>query len=346
MGIDRREFLKRTAAIAGVTLLGGSSIARAADKKDFSKFFTDNTANERDWKIWEERKKQSQANGEPYGILVDTTFCIGCRRCEWACNSWNKNPNQPVEKFEASVNEKNSVFNDVRRTHAGNFTVVNRFEKKDRDPVYVKKQCMHCVDPACLNACFVDAFRKTPEGPVIYNPNVCIGCRYCMVSCPFGIPAYEYFSAFHPQITKCTMCYDRVVDGRMPACVENCPAGALIFGSRSELIKTARRRIDSNPGRYINHIYGEQEVGGTSWLYLSPVDFNQIGLRTNVGTTPVPDLTKGYLLGVKIFEMVSAWPLVFGAYYAVSKLREHRNDKHAGGPSDGGKKAEITKKEG
>ena len=339
MGIDRREFLKRTAAIAGVTLLGGSSIAHAADKKDFSKFFTDNTVNERDWKIWEQRKKLPQHNGEPYGILVDTTFCIGCRRCEWACNDWNKNPNQPVEKYEASVTEKNSVFNEVRRTHAGNFTVVNRFEEKDRDPVYVKKQCMHCVDPACLNACFVDAFRKTPEGPVIYNPNVCIGCRYCMVSCPFGIPAYEYFSAFHPQITKCTMCYDRVVDGRMPACVENCPAGALIFGSRSELIKTAHQRIDNNPGRYTNHVYGEQEVGGTSWLYLSPVDFNQIGLRTNVGTTPVPDLTKGYLLGVKIFEMVSAWPLVFGAYYAVSKLREHRNDKHAGGPSDSGKKS-------
>ncbi len=326
MSIDRREFLKRTAAIAGITLLGGSSVARAADKKDFSKFFTNNTVNERDWKIWEEKKNQ-HFSGEPYGILVDTTFCIGCRRCEWACNNWNKNPNQPIEKFEASVNEKNSVFNTVRRTHAGNFTVVNRFEEKDSDPVYVKKQCMHCVDPACLNACFVDAFRKTPEGPVIYNPNVCIGCRYCMVSCPFGIPAYEYYSAFHPQITKCTMCYDRVVNGQMPACVEICPAGALTFGSRSELIKMAHERIDNNPGRYVNHVYGEHEVGGTSWLYLSPVDFNQIGFQTNIGKTPIPHLTENFLLGVKIFEMVSAWPLVFGAYYAVSKLSERKDKK-------------------
>jgi Fe-S-cluster-containing dehydrogenase component len=338
MGIDRREFLKRTAAIAGVTLLGGSSIARAAEKKDFSKFFTNNTVNERDWKIWEEKKNQ-HFSGEPYGILVDTTFCIGCRRCEWACNNWNKNPNQSIEKFESSVNEKNSVFNEVRRTHAGSFTVVNRFEEKEHDPIYVKKQCMHCVDPACLNACFVDAFRKTPEGPVIYNPNVCIGCRYCMVSCPFGIPAYEYYSAFHPQITKCTMCYDRVVNGQMPACVENCPAGALTFGSRSQLIKLAHERIANNPGRYINHVYGEQEVGGTSWLYLSPVEFNHIGFQTNIGKTPVPDLTKGYLLGVKIFEMVSAWPLVFGAYYAVSKLRERKNEKHGEETPNTGKKS-------
>jgi len=337
MSIDRREFLKRTAAIAGITVLGGSGIAHAAEKKDFSKFFTNNTVNERDWKIWEEEKNKP-FSGEPYGILVDTTFCIGCRRCEWACNNWNKNPNQPIEKFEASASEKDSVFNEIRRTHAGNFTVVNRFYDKEHDPVYVKKQCMHCVDPACLNACFVDAFRKTPQGPVIYNPNVCVGCRYCMVSCPFGIPAYEYYSAFQPQVTKCTMCYDRVVKGNPPACVESCPAGALTFGKRSELIKMAHDRIDNNPGRYINHVYGEHEVGGTSWLYLSPVDFNQIGFQTNVGKTPIPDLTKGYLLGVKIFEMVSAWPLVFGAYYAVSKLREHRNKNHDVETPNSGKK--------
>ncbi|HDK28190.1 MAG TPA: 4Fe-4S dicluster domain-containing protein, partial [Candidatus Atribacteria bacterium] len=177
-------------------------------------------------------------------------------------------------------------------------------------------------DPACYSACFVEAFRKTAEGPVIYNPHVCIGCRYCMVACPFDIPAYEYYDPLTPQVTKCTMCYDRIVQGKVPACVEICTAGALTFGKRSELIKLAWERIHNNPGKYFPYVYGEKEVGGTSWLYISPVPFEEIGFRMDLGETPIPEYSRNFLFTVKLFEVVAAWPLVFGAYYQISRSRK------------------------
>ncbi|OHE58420.1 MAG: 4Fe-4S ferredoxin [Thermodesulfovibrio sp. RBG_19FT_COMBO_42_12] len=319
MQISRREFFKRTAVVAGAALIGSSTNANAQ-----------NAANSKNWKLWEERSKAASAPGERYGVLVDTTRCIGCRRCEWACNEWNKNPNRPIKEFEASVNQKKSVFNEVRRMHAENFTVVNRyFSSKDGKPIYVKRQCMQCEEPGCLSACFVDAFRKTAEGSVLYNPHVCIGCRYCMLACPFDVPGYEYKEPLNPQVTKCTMCYDRITkEGGVPACVEICPAEALRFGARSELINLAHERIRNNPGKYVDYVYGEQEVGGTSWLYLSSVPFDEIGLRTDIGKTPIPETSKGFLHMVKMFEIVGAWPLVFGAYYAISKARKKNTSGH------------------
>ena len=320
MGISRRDFLKRTLSIAGATIIGSSTAAHAL-----------NTANERNWKLWAKKGEPHYAPREDrYGVLVDTTLCIGCRRCEWACNEWNKNPNKPIKEFEASAFQKKSVFDTVRRMHADNFTVVNRFiSSKDRRPIFVKRQCMHCEEPGCLSACFVDAFRKTKEGSVLYNPTVCIGCRYCMVACPFDVPGYEYNEALNPQVTKCTMCYDRITKGgAVPACVEICPAETLRFGKRSELINLAHARIINNHGKYVDHIYGEHEVGGTSWLYLSAVPFDEIGLRTDIGKTPIPKTSNGFLFGVKMFEIVAAWPLVFGAYYAISKARNKAKASH------------------
>lgn len=295
MGISRREFLKRTATSAGAVIIGGSSNTFAA--------------------------QDAIHKPDCYGVLVDTTFCIGCRRCEWACNEWNKNPNKPIKSFEDE-----SVFKQTRRTHASTFTVVNRFiNKKNSKPVYVKKQCMHCEDPACLSACFVNAFKKTLEGAVIYDHSVCVGCRYCMVACPFDIPAYEYNEPINPSVKKCTFCFDRISkEGRVPACVEICPTETLRFGKRSDLIKLAHERISDNPRRYVDYVYGEYEVGGTSWLYLSAVPFEEIGFRTDLGKKQVPDLSKGFLFMVKVFEVLAAWPLVFAAFYAISKLR----DKH------------------
>ena len=327
MSIDRRQFLKRSLTMAGATLLSGGTIAHALDKKDPSIYSTGNTANARNWKLWVENSEILVP--EKYGVLVDTTVCIGCRRCEWACNEWNKNPNRPIKEFEASVSQQKSVLDTVRRMHAGNFTVVNRYmSSKDGKPIYVKRQCMHCDDPGCLSSCFVDAYRKAKNGPVVHNASVCIGCRYCMVACPFDVPAYEYYAPLNPQITKCTFCFDRISKGSVPACVEICPAGVLTYGKRNDLIRLAYERIGNEPDKYVDHVYGEHEVGGTSWLYLSSVPFDEIGLRTDVGKTPIPNMTRGFLLGVKMFEIVAAWPLVFGAYYAISKAREKTRSGH------------------
>jgi len=316
MGISRRNFLGRLVAITGTAIFGKSATADAS-----------NTANERNWNLF--LKKEPPVSEERYGVLVDTTACIGCRRCEWACNEWNKNPNRPIGEFEASVNEKKSVFDTVRRMHAGNFTVVNRFvSSRDGNPIYVKRQCMHCDDPGCLSSCFVDAYRKTKMGPVLYGQGLCVGCRYCMVACPFDVPAYEYNEPLNPQITKCTFCFDRITKGSIPACVQICPAEVMRFGKRSDLINLARKRIADNPGKYVDHIYGEHEVGGTSWMYLSSVPFDQIGFKTNLSATSIPKLSKGFLFGVKMFEIVGAWPLVFGAYYMISKARKKSKESH------------------
>jgi formate dehydrogenase iron-sulfur subunit len=317
MGISRRNFLGRLVTITGTAIFGRSTTAHAL-----------NTSNERNWELWA-KKSKAPIPEERVGVLVDTTVCIGCRRCEWACNEWNKNPNRPIKEFEASVYQNKSVFDTVRRMHAENFTVVNRFiNSKDGPPIYVKRQCMHCEEPGCLSSCFVDAYRKTKVGSVLYNPGVCIGCRYCMLACPFDVPAYEYNEALNPQITKCTFCFDRISQGSVPACVEICPAQVMTFGKRRDLINLAHKRIADNPGKYVDHVYGEHEVGGTSWLYLSSVPFDQIGFKTDLAETPIPKLSKGYLFGVKMFEIVGAWPLVFGAYYVISKARKKHDSSH------------------
>lgn len=318
--MNRRDFLKKTLTLASLTLIGKNAFAETSSLKS-----TGNVANRINWSKYQEVKKKGISSSEPYAVLVDLTKCIGCRRCEWACNEWNKNPNRPLKEFEESKDEKPSVFDKVRRTHAGNFTVVNRFYEKE-SLIYVKKQCMHCTEPACLSACFVNAFSKTSEGAVLYNPSLCVGCRYCMIACPFDIPAYEYYDPITPQVTKCTMCFDRLLEGKLPACVEICSADVMIFGKRREILKLAHERINNNPHRYIPHVYGEHEAGGTSWVYISGVPFEKLGFP-KLDKNPIPNLSKGFLFTVKVLEIIAAAPLVWGAYYMISKNKKRRGEE-------------------
>ncbi|WP_320176099.1 sulfate respiration complex iron-sulfur protein HmcB [Maridesulfovibrio sp.] len=250
------------------------------------------------------------------GVLFDATRCIGCRKCEAACNKVNKLP-EPEKKFDDL-----SVLDTKRRTDAKTFTVVNKYGGP-KNPVFRKSQCNHCLEPACASACFVKAFKKLPNGAVVYDESVCVGCRYCMVACPFEIPTYEYDEPLTPRVMKCTMCAPRLAEGKLPGCVEDCPKEALVFGERDELIKIARERIRRNPDRYVDHIYGEDEMGGTSWLYLSGVPFKEIGMREDLGTKSAPELTAGALAAVPM--VAGLWPVLLGGIYAVSK----RNSKVA-----------------
>ncbi|UCD37592.1 MAG: 4Fe-4S dicluster domain-containing protein [Fidelibacterota bacterium] len=280
--MDRNSFLK-TLGVAGAALTSLPSLGKARTRVISP-----------DW----------------MGMLTDLSLCVGCRRCEWACNDANGLPNESLSSFEDQ-----SVFDETRRTEAYKFTVVNRFEADGYPkPVYVKKQCMHCIEPACASACLVKAFRKTSAGPVLYNEDVCIGCRYCMIACPFHVPAYEYSDAFAPAVKKCTMCFERFTEqGEKPACASICPQEAITFGKRSELLQLAREKIRSHPDRYVDHIYGEHEVGGSNWLYISPVPFEQLGFRTDLGETPYPEMTRGFLSAVPLVLVI--WPmLLMGAY--------------------------------
>jgi len=290
--ISRRDFLK------GTTTIGGTLLA-------WSLLGSPETAFAQDFSGWPDR----------VGMLTDITRCFGCRRCEEACNKANNLP-APETSFEDK-----SVFEKERRTDAKTYTVVNRYANpKTGEPVYCKVQCNHCIEPACVSACPVGALEKSPEGPVTYNENVCIGCRYCMTACPFYIPAFEYFDAGSPAIQKCFMCYDRISKGEVPACATECPVEAITFGKRSELLKLARDRIRNKPEKYIDHIYGEHEAGGTDWLYISSVPFEELGFPHDLETTPYPELTREFLSGVPLVLMVC--PALLGGLYLLSKRRE------------------------
>jgi len=221
-------------------------------------------------------------------VLCDVTRCIGCRGCQVACKQWNENDEViPVEENGVPAANWGSYENPPQLS-ARTWTKIRFTELEYAGKlhwVFSKIQCMHCEHPACVAACPVGALQKTPDGPVVYDDNKCFGCRYCMVACPFGVPTFEWDEPL-PWIRKCNFCADRLSNGIEPACVKTCPTGALKLGEREDLIAEARERIAAAPGKYVDYIYGEKEVGGTSWLYISEVPFEKLGFP-NLSHEPV-----------------------------------------------------------
>jgi formate dehydrogenase iron-sulfur subunit len=211
------------------------------------------------------------------GLLIDFTKCIGCEACMQGCREANDlplpGPGDPPPD-DLSVD---------------NFTVVLEREIEGQT-VYIRRLCMHCQEPACVSACPVGALKKRPDGPVVYDGNMCFGCRYCMTACPFQVPRYPW-NSIAPVIRKCILCFHRLDEGQEPACAAACPTGATRFGPRAALLKIARERIRAHPDLYVDHIFGEKEVGGTGVLMLSPVNFASLGFNTDVPQRPLPDLT-------------------------------------------------------
>lgn len=212
-----------------------------------------------------------------FGILVDVTRCTACERCVGACTKRSGRDVRQAERDRAVTADGLSS----RRLSA----VV-----KAGDGRFARKSCVHCLDPACASACLVGALAKTPEGPVLYDREKCIGCRYCMLACPFHAPRYEWDKTF-PYVVKCDLCADRLAAGKPPACVEACPERALQFGDRSLLLREAREAIRREPDRYLDHIWGEQEFGGSSVMYISDVDLAALGWPAG-GAVPIPSLTE------------------------------------------------------
>jgi len=255
------------------------------------------------------------ASGDEFrGMLIDTTRCIGCRSCEVACAQEHKLPRPDIGPAQVE---------SVRDTSDHSLTVVNRFATSNGYQ-FLKKQCMHCNQPACASGCLTKALVKTEGGAVIWREDKCIGCRMCMVSCPFDVPKTEYLSA-NPKILKCDLCYQRAQEGKPTACSEACPAGAITWGTRRELLHTARDRMAKNPGKYVDHVYGEREAGGTSVLYITGADIGQMGMNTRLGNEAYPQLTRPFL---------STVPLAF-AIFPVLMLGLHRATRKDGEQAGG-----------
>jgi formate dehydrogenase iron-sulfur subunit len=232
------------------------------------------------------------------GLLFDATECIGCGACADACKQENHLP-LPVEPH----------------TTAYTWTTVT-----PRAGVHVRSLCMHCLEPTCVSVCPVGALQKTAAGPVVYDAARCIGCRYCIMACPFGVPKYQWDRAV-PVVGKCTMCADKVASGEPTACAAICPTGATKFGDREALLAEARSRIRDDPGKYVDHVYGVDEAGGTSVLMLSSVPFEELGLPTNVPRQPLPLLTWQVLSKVPDFVALAA-AMLYGVFWITRRREE------------------------
>jgi formate dehydrogenase iron-sulfur subunit len=214
-------------------------------------------------------------------ILTDITKCTGGEKCVEACRRVNELPEEKPWRWVKNIDDLSSA----------RWTTIKRKRDKGRDH-FIRQHCRHCLDPSCVSVCIVGAMKKLPEGPVIYDKDICIGCRYCMIACPWEIPRYSWEDSV-PYIQKCNFCYERILkEGKKPACVEACPEGATIFGERDSLLAEAHRRIAEKPGLYIQKVWGEKEFGGTSVLYISDVDIRLTPMDIPVNDTePIPHRT-------------------------------------------------------
>ncbi|MCK4919471.1 MAG: 4Fe-4S dicluster domain-containing protein [Bacteroidales bacterium] len=280
MGVDRRNFLKTLGVVGSTLTMAKSFGASASDVKSDVEFD---------------------------GILFDSTLCIGCQNCEIVCADHYGLPQQ--EDFPEPGKK--------REPNATSRIAMNCYETS-KGEMYMRDACNHCNEPACASACLTKAMLKTDEGPVIWREEKCMGCRSCMISCPFDVPKFDYDSP-NPIIQKCRMCFELLQEGQKPVCVENCPAEALLFGKRRDLIEIANARIYADPENYNHAIYGEHEVGGTGIIYLASVPFEELGLRNDLGTVPYPEYNKTFLYSVP--AVLILWPAFLLGLYNAAKER-------------------------
>lgn len=295
----RRDFLKSLSAI-GISTIGVAGITPSITKAS----------------------PENILSKDRMGVLVDTTVCIGCRKCEWACKNAHDMPSGSIDEYE---NE--SVFDNKRRPDYSALTVINKYQNdKTGSPINVKVQCMHCDQPACVSACIVGAFSKKENGSVVWDESKCIGCRYCMVACPFQIPSFDYHKALEPEIRKCDFCFDRTAEGKLPACIEICPVEAITYGRREDLVQVAQEKIKNYPERYNNHILGETEVGGTSWMYMAGVDFKNLDFPT-LGDKSAPGVSESIQHGIFSYFVppVALYALLGGVMW-ISKNRDKKEE--------------------
>ncbi len=269
-------------------------------------------------------------------ILTDTTRCIGCRACQNACKSWNNLPAAPATFSETGSNPRFLSSKDFTR-------IIFREVVNPQGEVswhFISRGCMHCIDPACASACPVGALIKLDSGPVVYDDSRCIGCRYCMMACPFQIPKFQWEAAV-PYIRKCTFCADRQAAGLEPSCTTTCPTGALLFGDRQALVAEGWNRIRTYPDRYHRDLYGEKIAGGISRLYLTGLSFEALGLnhrgfRTDLGEVPQGVYGREWMAKIP-FVALAMGGLTLGLYglnkrraeVAAHKAQEPKQSKEA-----------------
>jgi Fe-S-cluster-containing dehydrogenase component len=250
---SRRQFLKLVGATGAALLIGRGAQATAGTSDGY------------------------RVDNDTIGMLYDATKCVGCKACMSACKRVNSDYGSLA--YERATFDSDGLWDAPKDLSGSTRTLIKLFKESDKKWSYVKYSCMHCLKPSCVSVCPVSAMTRDPlTGTVDYNKNACIGCRYCQVACAFNIPKFQWDKAI-PQIVKCDLCKNtNLVKKGITACAEVCPVGAITFGKRKELLAEAKKRQQDNPNKYLDHIYGEKEVGGANHLYLSAMEFNKLGL--------------------------------------------------------------------
>ena len=304
MAINRRDFLKFSAG-AGL-MLGAAATPAAAREK-------------------------GELPPDAVGILYDATLCIGCMSCMVNCKKANSEPGGALYHKETAgripfeLPPDNPIYDAPDGLSSQTLCVIKAYRGEgETQPThsaspgfsFLKYHCLHCIEPACVSVCPVAALQKQPDtGIVTYNKNKCFGCRYCQLACPFGIPMYEFEKA-SPSVVKCQLCNHLYAQGRYSACCEACPTGASIFGKVTDLRAEAKRRLALKPGdtyaypvkrvdgdkrteqvvaKYVDHVYGLDEAGGTQYLFLSGVEFDKLGFNPKITSDVYPDYTWSYV---------------------------------------------------
>jgi Fe-S-cluster-containing dehydrogenase component len=290
MALDRRTLLRGLVTAGAAAAGGGAGVAQAAVR--------------------------AAPPPDAVGLLYDSTLCIGCKACVEACRE--ANGLEPDVAYIQGVAYQAPVDLSARAKN------VIKLYREGETSAFMKAQCMHCVDPACTGACMLGALKKREKGIVSYDASLCIGCRYCQMACPFGVPKFEW-AKVAPKIVKCELCRHRLAEGKLPACVEVCPRGAVIYGTRADLLAEAKRRLAAHPDRYVPKVYGEHDGGGTQCLYLAAVPFEKLGLP-DLGTEPVPSVARTVQHG--IYKGFVAPVALYAALAAVLVRNRRRGEPH------------------
>lgn len=264
------------------------------------------------------------------GLMYDATVCIGCKACVSACTVANG--------LIPDTAKSGGIWQMPTDLNSQTKNIIRLYQSEDgRESSFVKRQCMQCVDPACVAGCPFKALIKGKNGIVEWKANRCIGCRYCEITCPFDVPRFEW-AKFNPRIVKCELCRHRLADGKQPACTDVCPVSAVIFGTRDQLLAEAKRRIATNPGKYYqDRVYGEFDLGGTQVLYLSHVPFAKLGLpevgtesRAQYGTRVHGMVYKGMVIPAVVYAGLAA---IMRKRFKEHEEEAHREEKHTGLPT-------------
>lgn len=249
------------------------------------------------------------------GMLYDTTRCVGCKACVTECAK--------VNGLEPETGRSGGLWQMPEDLSARTKNVIKLGKDEATGKTsFVKRQCMHCLDPACATGCPFHALTKGEKGIVSWDGSRCIGCRYCEVVCPFNVPKFEW-DRFNPKIVKCELCFHLLAEGGQPGCTRVCPTEAVVFGRREDLLAEAKERIRAAPHTYHeDRVYGERDAGGTQVLYLSHVPFETLGLPL-VGETPVPKVAAHVHGLVAKFMVLPAAAYVLMLRFVKRHWKEH-----------------------